>query len=180
VMRAYPAKVQQIGMKYRVSLPIAAMLFLQLMQGQSAPAMAEGGKVEHVFFWPHLPPVRSTHESKPPVPNLESQLGISHVGDRRYIPQEPPQPQPEPEVTGRAPSMRTLTPAENEAWGRELALVPMQEQIDLPGMVRSGVLRLNPYAWDSWLEGLRESENVEDPQGLRHEPLLPRVPTKSD
>jgi hypothetical protein len=126
VLHDYPAEVQQIAMKYRVSLTTAAMLLL-LMQGSPAHA-AEGGR-------------------------MEDRLGYADVGNRKFIPRDE-SPQPEPEIGGRPPPpMHVFTAAEKA----------QMEQHNRPKQWEHTFgNRLVPRNWDAWVEGLRESENVED------------------
>jgi hypothetical protein len=108
------------------------MLLLQLMQGEPPAMAAEGGRI---------------HDA----------LGFSDVGNRKFIPRDEPQPPSAPEPTGRPPPMRVYSKEEakavNDFYNRQMGQRDYTQAFGL---------RINPAAWDAWVEGLRESENVED------------------
>jgi hypothetical protein len=178
VMQAHPFEVEQIAMQFKVPRATAAMILLAQMQGEPMRAMAQGGfpnAGEPVIVGERGPEVFVPDVPGAIIPGPISRFGAM-TGDfypsSRAAPAPPPPPATAPFWDLKAGETLTpppyVAPNDPTQYLRDVqeGKVPHDLQVILSTHQQSPGFMLAPFvraeAWDRWLAGLPESENVED------------------
>lgn len=141
VLSNYPEEVQQVARRFGVDMMTAAAIVVaSSMAGQPTQAMAEGGYPQAgqpVLVGEHGPEVFVPRQSGTVLPNPRDLPGQLGLGDI------PP-------------------PGRGGPWDWDRVFIPGNEYGYGPTALGE---RVHPSAWDMWLRGLPESENIEDRRG---------------